>query len=154
MEQTCRLCGVVRLPDVRRCDCGYVYSKSENTTADDLTDGEHPYPVVIGIPTGPVGCVLSIMMLAMTGSNGAGICLMLMALVPAVFISQTLGGGVWSCLLLFGVLAIVLDAVGRRLQGCAPFDVKAGSQFMLFPVWLLGVFGLLAGMIALAAAYS
>lgn len=97
---------------------------------------------------------MSILMLAMTASNGAGICLMLMALVPAVFLSQTLGGGAWSCLLMFGALAIVLDLVGRRLQRCAPFDVKTGSQFMLSPVWLLGVFGLVAGVTALAATYS
>jgi hypothetical protein len=151
MEQKCLLCGVERQPGVRRCDCGYVYAPPPR---EGHYSGDDPAREGDGLPSyAPSGWVSLFLLVVMSGTNGVGACLVIVAIMPAMVVGKAVNVGACGYLFSFGLSAIAADLIGRRLLRCSLFDVKKGSQFMLLPVWVIGIFGCLAGVIAVAATY-
>ena len=152
METHCRLCGVAKTDGQSRCPCGYVYSpppKPGLFHADDL-ELEHD-----GLPQIRTNSPFILLMLfVMSGINGAGLCVFLMAFMVATLAGLAFRLGAWLPLLAFGVSAIALDLLSRRLLGSSIFDIRKGTEFLHVPVWVVGIVGVFAGLVAIAVQYS
>ncbi|MDB5307736.1 MAG: hypothetical protein JWO38_1938 [Gemmataceae bacterium] len=154
MVQDCPRCGLVNPPSARRCDCGYDF-QSQSVARSHLSEGELARQADARLPIiVPTGCISLVLLLVMSGTNGRGACLVIIAFMDAVLLGKLVGDGAWVYLTTFGASAIAFDITARRLLRCSWLDVKRGSQFIQLPVWVLGFFASLAGIVALLAAYT
>jgi hypothetical protein len=130
-----------------RCDCGYVYDPLPRPGREpaDPTRDDSGLPIYV-----PTGCLSAFILAAITGTNGAGACLVAIAFMISFLAGGAVNVGPGGYILAFGLSAIALDFIGRRLIGCTVVDVKRGPQFMVFPVWVLGALGFVFGASILA----
>ena len=148
--QDCPYCGLVNPPDALQCDCGYHFAAHRvgrsNLSEEDLArQADSCLPVYV-----PGGCLSALMLLVITGTNGTGMCLALIAALVSSLVGVLAGRGPWVYLVAFGVTAIVVDALVRRyVLRCSPVEVKRASQFMGFPVWMFGIGVLVAGIMVM-----
>jgi hypothetical protein len=149
MEDKCPLCSVRRKEMTNRCECGYVY-----TTERSPPDG-HDHTYEEGMPQYRVyGCFTLLLFLVITGGNGLGWCLFLIAGILAAVVGSLAEDGAWPWLVSFAVGAILVDGYARHIQRCSILDVKSASQFMMLPIWIWGIVALVIGMISVAVKYT
>jgi hypothetical protein len=87
----------------------------------------------------------------MTGTNGMGACLVVIALMPVVLAVNAVNWTGPAYLLPFGLGAVAADLLARRFDRCPLGDTKKGSQFLHLPVWVLGAICSVVGLVALLA---
>jgi hypothetical protein len=129
----------VNPPEAVRCDCGYDFAahrvgRSDLPESELVRQGDHRLPVYV-----PGGCFTALLQLAITGTNGPGVCVVIVALAVATVVGGVAEKGSGAYWIGFALAAVVLDILSRRyLLRCSLGDVRRGTQVMAFPVWVIG----------------
>jgi hypothetical protein len=138
--QDCPFCGLVNPPEAQRCDCGYDFNarrvgRSYMSGSELARQGNHRLPVYV-----PGGCFSALLLLVITGTNGPGVCVTIVATAVAIVVGGTVEMGAGPYWTGFGLAAVVLDILSRRyLLRCSLGDRRRGTRFMALPVWVLGL---------------